>query len=59
MSGNDQVRVEMQTFLQALASYVDRAAHDPELTFEEFHVSLMAPARNTPSTTQRRILRRH
>ena len=58
MSGNDQVRVEMQTFLQALASYVDRAAHDPELTFEEFHVSLMAPPRQAPSST-RRILRRH
>lgn len=58
MSGNDQVRVEMQTFLQALASYVDRAADDPELTFEEHHVSLMAPARTAP-TAQRRILRRH
>ena len=59
MSGNDQVRVEMQTFLQALASYVDRAAHDPELTFEDFHVSLMAPAGQAPSSTHRRILRRH
>jgi hypothetical protein len=44
MSENDQVRVEMQTFLQALTSYVDRAAHDPRLTFEELHVSLIAPS---------------
>ena len=58
MSGNEQVRVEMQTFLQALASYVDRAAHDPGLTFEEFHVSLMTPARIS-SSSRRRILRRH
>ena len=59
MSGNDQVRVEMQAFLQALASYIDRVAHDPGLTFEELHLSLMAPAREAPSTSQRRILRRH
>lgn len=59
MSGNDQVRVEIHTFLQALASYVDRAAHDPGLTFEELHVSLMAPARTVSITSQRRILRRH
>lgn len=59
MTGNEQVQVEMQTFLQALASYVDRAAHDPGLTFEQLHVSLMAPARIGSSTSQRRILRRH
>lgn len=58
MTGNEQVRVEMQTFLQALASYVDHAAHDPGLTFEEHHVSLMTPSRSS-STTQHRILRRH
>jgi len=44
MSGNDQVRVEMQTFLQALASYADRVAKDPDVSFEEHHVSLMAPS---------------
>lgn len=43
MSGNEQVRVEIQTFLQALASYADRVASDPKVTFEEYHVSLMAP----------------
>ena len=43
MSGNEQVLVEMQTFLLALASYADRAAADPNVTFEEHHVSLMGP----------------
>lgn len=44
MSGNEQVRVEMQTFLQALASYADRAASDPKVSFEEYYISLMAPS---------------
>ena len=43
MSGNEQVRVEIQTFLQALASYADRVASDPKVTFEEYYGSLMAP----------------
>ena len=43
MLGNEQVLVEMQTFLVALASYADRVAHDPKVTFEEHHVSLMEP----------------
>ena len=43
MSGNEQVLVEMQTFLLALASYADRVAADPKVTFEEHRVSLMGP----------------
>jgi hypothetical protein len=43
MSGNEQVRVEMQTFLLALASYAERVARDPKVTFEQHHVSLMEP----------------
>jgi len=43
MSGNDQVLIEMQTFLLALASYADRVAADPKITFQEHHVSLMVP----------------
>lgn len=43
MSGNEQVRVEMQTFLLALASYADRVVSDPKVTFEEHRVSLIAP----------------
>ena len=44
MSENEQVRVEMQTFVEALASYPDHVAREPKLSFEEYHVSLMAPA---------------
>jgi hypothetical protein len=44
MSGNEQVRVEIETFLTALASYPDRVASDPEVTFEQHRVSLMRPA---------------
>jgi hypothetical protein len=43
MSGNEQVRAEMQSFLLALASYADRVARDPKVTFEQHHVSLMEP----------------
>ncbi len=59
--GNERVRVEMQTFMQALASYADRVASDPEITFEEHHGSLMIPARSTSSSPirRRRNLRRH
>jgi len=56
MSGNEQVRVEMQTFLQALASYADRVASDPEVTFEEHRVSLTAPVSSTASQRWRRLL---
>ena len=60
MSGNEQVRVEMQTFLQALASYAERVAHDPRITFEEHHDSLMIPARRMSSkTSSTRTLHRH
>lgn len=41
MSGNQQVRAEIHTFLLALTSYADRVARDPKVTFEEHRVSLM------------------
>lgn len=44
MSGNEQVRLEIETFLRALASYADRVASEPEVTFEQHRVSLMRPA---------------
>ena len=47
MSGNEQVRVEIETFLMALASYADRVASDPKVTFEEHRVSLIRPAGGT------------
>ena len=42
MSGNDQVRAEIETFLQGLASYPDRFAADPRVTFDEYRLSLVA-----------------
>ena len=40
MSGNKQVRVEIETFLQALVSYPDYFAVNPRTTFEQYHSSL-------------------
>ena len=44
MSGNEKVRLEIETFLRALASYADRVVSEPEVTFEQHRVSLMRPA---------------
>jgi hypothetical protein len=43
LSDNAKVRVEIETFLQALASYADHVAKEPSTTFEQYHGSLMAP----------------
>jgi len=40
MSGNEQVRVEIRSFLLALASYPDRFAVNPRITFEEHRSSI-------------------
>ncbi|HEY6372353.1 MAG TPA: hypothetical protein VIX37_17385 [Candidatus Sulfotelmatobacter sp.] len=42
MSGNEKVRVEIQTFLQALNSYPERFKRNPGITFEE-HRSTLIP----------------
>jgi hypothetical protein len=57
MSGNEQVLVEMQTFLLALASYADRVASDPKVTFEEHRVSLMEPVSQAASQPLARAAR--
>jgi hypothetical protein len=49
MSGNDKVRIEIQTFLQALNSYPDRFKRNPGITFEE-HCSSLIPAVGVDST---------
>jgi hypothetical protein len=41
VSGNEQVRIEIQTFLLALDSYPARFAANPSITFEEHCVSLL------------------
>lgn len=48
MSSNELVRVEIETFLLALASYPDRFASDPRITFEEYRSSLAAAAPSGP-----------
>jgi hypothetical protein len=59
MSRNECVRAEIQTFLQAIASYADRVAHDPGITFEEHHGSLMGPARTPASDSAQMPVTRH
>ena len=51
--GNEQVRVEMYTFLQALDSYPTCFATNPEITFDEHCVSLMALAQVAPIISER------
>jgi hypothetical protein len=53
MLGNEQVLEEMQTFLLALASYADRVASDPKVTFQEHHVTLMGLGRAEPKPLAR------
>jgi len=49
MLTNEQVRREMQNFLQALDSYPDRFAREPEISFEEHCSSLIEAAAPAPS----------
>lgn len=55
MSNNEQVQVEMETFLQALTSYPERFATDPRITFEEHRSSLAAipVTHETPADSRR------
>ena len=41
-SGNEQVQAEIQRYLQALASYPDRFAQDPDISFKKHLYSLVA-----------------
>jgi hypothetical protein len=50
-SGNEQVRREIQSFLQALNSYPDRFARNPRISFEE-HCSGLVQAK---AESRRRI----
>jgi len=51
---NAQVRVEIQHYLQALASYPDRFARNPDITFKKHLYSLVAAARRTPARQRNR-----
>jgi len=48
LSGNEQVRIEIQRFLQALRSYPQRFARNPRLTFEEYCSGLVQTAKAEP-----------
>ena len=48
LSGNEQVRMEMQIFLHALNSYPERCARNPSITFEEYCGGLVESAKNEP-----------
>lgn len=48
VSGNQQVRREIQTFLQALNSYPDRFASNPSITFEEYCSGLVRTVKTEP-----------
>lgn len=52
VSENKIVQAEMQSFLEALASYPERFATDPELTFEQHRTSLAISAVIEISTTR-------
>ena len=52
LSGNEQVRIEIQRFLQALRSYPERFARNPRLTFEEYCSGL---AQTTKADSRRRV----
>ncbi len=52
LSGNEQVRREIQSFLHALKSYPDRFAKEPHITFEEHHGGL---ARAASEVSRRRV----
>jgi len=41
LTENEQVRVEMQAFLEALASYPKSFATNPKLTFEQYRSRLI------------------
>jgi hypothetical protein len=45
LSGDERVRREIQTFLQALNSYPERFAKNPRITFEEYRSSLIPAAK--------------
>ena len=48
MSANEQVRIEIQSFLLALDSYPERFAQSPGISFEEHRSSLVEAAVPSP-----------
>ena len=52
MSDNKKVEAEIQSFLDALASYPERFATDPRLTFEQHRSTLATAALTTPTVIE-------
>ena len=52
MSDNKKVEAEIQSFLEALASYPERFATDPRLTFEQHRSSLTTAGPATPAVVE-------
>jgi hypothetical protein len=52
---NETVRAEMQAFLAALASYPDRFAANPRISFEQHCGSLMPPHNVSTEAPQSRL----
>ena len=48
LSADEQVRLEIQSFLEALKSYPDRAAKEPDVTFEQHLYALVSPRQAVP-----------
>jgi hypothetical protein len=48
VQSNEQVRIEIQTFLKALDSYPDRFAVNPGITFEEYCSGLVQTVKTDP-----------
>jgi hypothetical protein len=48
LSADEQVRWEIQNFLEALKSYPDRAAKEPDVTFEQHLYALVSPRQAVP-----------
>jgi hypothetical protein len=44
----------MQTFVEALASYADRFAANPRISFEQYRDSLMLPMAGMPAASPRK-----
>jgi hypothetical protein len=48
LSGDEQARFEIRSFLEALQSYPARATKEPGITFEQHLYGLVAPGPATP-----------
>ena len=48
MSANEQVRREIQVFVQALSTYPERFARNPRMTFAEYCTTLREDAKSAP-----------